>query len=343
MNCLTHWGLRSNPLTPERTIAGVPVQFCYGEMRLEPLVSASHLEFYFDLYNWQDEKKLKGVAPTGIQTFQIAHAEMVTIVLSGARGCGRFSLQNLLLYEIRKRAVGQLPLIVVDASVPLSSDPAASMIDFTAGLYDAFEAAGGDKAQLRAVVKDLREDYGDTPVTPEIQFGKLRAKINKLMPGAPIVYCLDAREANVTRDMAKSACNLLKPLAHYVILSMTDAKAAGHVRASFDLVQAPSVWVDAPEVDQAQFSEFLVDRLTAERQGGVPATALFPFTQGALDELFAPTSILSAGKVRFSMRYILQEVLKLVERKCNAWPAAGPPPGAFEITAQDVRDLRAQP
>src|SRR4051812_9021217 len=90
--CLAAWNLPDDP-------------FAYACEPLSPIDSLVDLDYYYDFYEWVDKAIVGTLAPTGrIASWQIAQpGRMMLLLISGAQGCGRSSLKNLLLYELADR------------------------------------------------------------------------------------------------------------------------------------------------------------------------------------------------------------------------------------------------
>lgn len=332
MTCLATWGFRTNPFEPERSVndgASRSINLIRGP--LKPNTDAAHLEFYFDLYAWKSER-LNGIEPNGrLRVFTPDDTQMMTLLISGARGCGRTSLRNLLIYEIQHHAK-EKP-IVVDYEIALANDEkqnASGLADF---LFDALEIVGVDTGPLQTMF--WARFNRATPPTPAAIFASLKPKIRELLPEAPIVFVLDGSNSNVTADTAKTVCGMLRNIADYAILSVTDDEDAAHLTHHFTTTQRPVAWVDSPRVDEARMRAYLQARLGAERSAANP-DMLHPFTDDALRELFAPGSNAKRDqRVTLPIKVALAKIAGAFSQKCSSWQTSDAAP--FSITAADVQ------
>src|SRR5271166_5718821 len=96
--CLHAWNLAVDPF----------------ESASRPLAPPADLTNYFDFYVWLDKSRLSSLADDGrIKIGDLSTGRrMMTLLLSGAQGCGRTSLKNLLRYELTQRSPA--PSLVVE-------------------------------------------------------------------------------------------------------------------------------------------------------------------------------------------------------------------------------------
>jgi hypothetical protein len=224
--------VRTNPFSHELTIAGQPVRFDYLQGALAPHEHAWHLNYFFDIYKWVDHEQLGKLGIDGrIRTFpDRADRPGLIIVISGASGAGRTSLENLLRFEIASRA--QSPPIVTEYRIGVTSKRAQDALNFATSFIKEVErrlAKTGEKRkeiknlpkQLRETVKEWKENLvADDPNT-DFLFQQLAGDIRTYLPETPIVFCLDASNHINTPDTWTPACTMLRNLADYIILSLT--------------------------------------------------------------------------------------------------------------------------
>ena len=344
--------LRAHPFAPEKLVGGQTVRFDYQKGPLDPKASPVDLEYYFDLYAWDDSKQLGPLAPNGrINEFPSRGGVYGSIiVISGVSGTGRTSLEELLLFEIASRSksppiVTLYPIAVTSKQVQDASNFANRFIS----RVEAFLVTSSDRRKeikalpktLKGIVKEWKEGLvGDDPNT-EFLFTALAENVRGLLPDTPIVFRLDATSHLNTPDTWTPACTMLRNLADYVILSLSDQDHARYLRTSLLDRQVRIFWVDVPRVDEAKTRRFLEHRLGAEREGA--ADELFPFTAEALKALFAPTEGNKPRSLPISVA--LKNLRGVFDRKCtdleallkNAAGAGALPEARLRITADDMK------
>jgi hypothetical protein len=321
---------------------------------LNPQKNASHLRFYFDLYKWCDADEIGKIDTTGrVANFprRFGPPGMV-IVISGVSGTGRTSLENLLLFEIESRA--HSPCVVTRYPVEISRNKIQAAHNFASlfvsDIGDHLVRLGRPKDSkalvllLKDIIKEWRSNLvGDDP-NADFLFLQLMQAAKKKLPDTPIVFSLDASNHMNTPDTWHPICTMLRNLADFVILLLSKGDHARFLRTGLRDSQARVVWIDVPRIDAEKARRFLAARLSGERTAPVaPASELFPFTDGAISALFAPTS--EGEPVVLSIGVAIKHLKGVFEKKCAdvARRQAGSPSPAeiadeeLQITESDMR------
>ncbi len=290
--------LRANPFLPELTIRGQQIQFDYLRGPLSPQENGMPLNFYFDLYDWRDQDQVGKIGQDGrIREFPDRFGQPgMIIVISGGSQTGRSSLENLLLFEVKARS--KTKPIRTEFKIEISSNKVVAAHNFAltfvsdiVDYVDDLKRIKGAKAlpgKLRATIAAWKASVTEGEPNTEFLFQQLTRDVRKTLPDTPIVFCLDASSHMNTPDTWRPACVMLRNLADFVLLSLSKPDHAAYLRTSLRDSQMRAAWIDAPRVGADQIKRFLATRLAVERLAPV-GHELFPFTEGAIRELFAPT------------------------------------------------------
>lgn len=345
------FGLRTNPFSPERVEDGQPVQFDYTKGPLSPETNPNHLQYYFDIYKWSNAQLLGNMGSDGrLKAFpeQIGRPGMI-VVISGFNGTGRTSLINLLRYEIKKRA-DPAPF-VIEYSIQITGDRIQDARNFATRFIStvAKVTAGSKQKDVKNLPKKMQATFADwkensTPqnTNTDFLFQGLALDMQDVLPKAQIVFSLDATDYMNTPDTWRPTCTMLRHLANYIILSLSNRDHAVYLLSSLTKT-AQIVWIDAPRVDAPGAKRFLTNRLAAERNAAAaPGQELFPFTDEAVEALFASTK--GAEPVPLAISVALKKLKSAFDRKATdvaaalADPAAahGVPP-SLSINGADMR------
>ena len=292
--------LKTNPFSPERSDGGRLVQFDYTAGPLTPEAYPHHLQYYFDLYDWSDTQQLGNIGPDGrLVTFpnQVGRPGMI-IVISGFNGTGRTSLINLLLYEIKHRAPSGL--IVTKYPIKITSSRRQDAMNFADNFIRTVTnfTAGNRQRAIKSLPTKMKDTFdrwkaNSSPdeTNADYLFQQLALDAEDVLPTTPIVFSLDATDYMNTPDTWRPTCTMLRYLANYIILSLSNRDHAIYLKNSLQRSNFQVVWIDSPRVDVPRARRFLTHRLAAEREGvTVQGAELFPFTDEAVNALFAPTN-----------------------------------------------------
>lgn len=255
---------------------------------------------------------------------------MLTLLVSGAQGCGRTSLKNLLLYELTQRS--QAPPLVVEFTVAPVLNRAQTALSLARML--ARQAKGLNSAAATAMattIETWKNDIipGAEPLIDNL-FGPLKEDIQARFSGASVIIFLDALNHAVTRDTAQACAAMLQGLSDFVILALTDNDDARFIRSSCIMHGQPVALIDAPKVGLATVREFLKGRLAKARMQGITAPdALHPFTDDALLALLASSNPHDRQPISLPIRVAIQKLANAIEKKCAATTAGGAAPGVI--------------
>ena len=323
--------LRTNPFSPERVDGGQATRFDYTAGPLNPETNPQHLQYYFDLYEWFDAQQFGRIGPDGRLVVFPAQVNRpgTIVVISGFTGTGRTSLINLLLFEIRQRALSAP--IVTKYPVRITSNRRLEAMNFADNFMRTVlkSTAGTKQRRIKKLMESTFEKWKTNSSLEEPNadylFQQLALDVDDVLPNTPIAFSLDATDYMNTPDTWRLICMMLQHLANYIILSLSNRDHARYIKDSLLRNNFQVVWVDAPRVDVSRTKSFLTHRLGAEREGLIAqGQELFPFTDDALDALFAPTS---------GNQPVPQSISVAIKRL----------KGAFEKKLNDIASLLADP
>ena len=317
--CLTAWNLPHDP-------------FAYACEPLSPIDSLVDLDYYYDFYEWVDKAIVGTLAPTGrIASWQIAQpGRMMLLLISGAQGCGRSSLKNLLLYELADR-LKPAP-IVAEYTIAPSTDPSQSALDMARAveLQVMFR-----NLQFGGIIKGLNDTWRDDQKLSQPNLGNLFSQLKEAMkaglPKTPVIVSINALRHQVSIDTAYVTATMVEKLADFVILSITDNDVALVIRKKCAKEGQPVALIDAPKVDLAKARTFVAERFSRARAGAAVQPPIFPFTDEALTILFAPTKR-GGDIVHLPLRVAIEKLNGAMSARCN--PAK---PNPSPISAADMR------
>ena len=284
------FNLVMNPFEPVVRINGQEARYRYsGSGPLKPQECAEHLLLYFNIYDWKDEHKLKGIGADGrlIVLQRPNDDRSMVILISGFRGSGRTSALNLLKYEIAARSLR--PPIAIEYNATITANQNQHAREIALILLRAVRRAGLDPlaGRLAETQKDWAAAVGDNAGSPETLFAMFKDDIADLASGLSVVITLDAQDHKVTSDVWRPICRMLSRVADFVIVSLSDHDQAQHFRNNLELGEFQVAWVDAPKVTKDRIMQFLSHRLSKERvEPARVHSPLSPFTPEALQVLF---------------------------------------------------------
>jgi hypothetical protein len=291
--------LKTHPFSPERNEGGRLIHFDYASGPICPEVDSHYLRYYFDVYTWSNTQLLGKIGPDGrLEAFPspIGRPGLI-VVISGFAGTGRTSLINLLLYEIKTRAAST-PLIT-DYPIKITRNRVQDAKNFASNFIRAVTkfTAGSKRKEIRNLPKKMQTTFNEwkenlSPEEPntDFLFQGLAMDAQDALPDTQIVFSLDATDYMNTPDTWRPTCTMLRHLANYIILSLSNRDHAIYILNSLMKNGFQIVWVDAPRVDVTRTKHFLAHRLAAERGGAAVGEELFPFSDEAIAALFSPTS-----------------------------------------------------
>jgi len=324
---LGEWRLQAHP-------------FPHAGVSLSPRADPGQLAYYLDFYEWHSAGLLNGLGPGGsIDVSALRSSETVTILISGAKGSGRSSVKNLLLYELEKAsqnpdsggALRPAP-IILDVKVPLSSDQKQAAIMLSFLLAD--EAERRNPAAGQQITKTFTRWSNFPDAAPTMLFQLLQMDIQAAFPHTEVIVVLDASSHTLTRDTARATNAMLSGFAAYVIMSLTRPDDARFMRDELT-GKRRAAWVNAPKVDAAVVKAYVTDRIAAQRAPGFAAPdQIFPFSAGAIEKLFKATA--GPGMEPLSIGIVLEKLAGVMARKAQK---PGAPPSI--ITDADMEDFLA--
>jgi hypothetical protein len=292
--------LKTNPFSPERMEDGQLIRFDYTAGPLTPEINPHHLQYYFDIYDWSDTQQVGNIGPDGrLVNFptQVGRPGII-VVISGFAGTGRTSLINLLLYEIKNRA-SSTP-IITKYPIKITSNRRQDAMNFADNFMRTVAkfTASSRKRDIKNLPKKMTSTFekwkaNSSPdeTNADYLFQQLALDVEDTLPDIPIVFSLDATDYMNTPDTWRPTCTMLRYLANYIVLSLSNRDHALYIRNSLLRNNFQVVWIDAPRVDIPRAKRFLTQRLAAERQGAAAlGEELLPFTDEAINALFASTS-----------------------------------------------------
>jgi hypothetical protein len=316
------WRLQANP-------------FPSASAALSPLNDVGQLTYYFDFYEWRDTGRVARIDAQGrVQVFQIGGDSTTTFLISGPTGCGRSSLENLILFELAERSGTPL---VVRQRLSLSAQD-----NFTRGTMLVQDLEDSVRERDEAVADTILRTFGRwqqlTPpgVQPDVTnlLARIRRIIEQQLPGAPIVVSFDALDHSIGHDAGLNAVEMVQGFADVAILSVTIPDHASYVRSRFASRQRPVAWINAPRIREGSFRQYVERRMVAERQAGAPPPhTIYPLSDEAISSLFAPAE--RGGPVELSIRLAIQKLARALDYKEKAMAAS--PEMSPQLDAEDVR------
>lgn len=316
------WKLNSNP-------------FPSASAALAPLNDAAQLIYYFDFYEWRDASRAAHIDDTGrVRVFQLGASPTTTFLISGPTGCGRSSLENLIMFEVAQRSGAPL---VVRQKLSLSAQD-----NFTRGtmlvqdLEDAVRQRNETVAD--AILGTFTRWQTLTPpgVQPDITnlLGRIRRNVEQGLAGTPIIVSFDALDHSIGYDAGLDAVEMVQGFADVAILSVTVPDHASYVRSRFSSRQRPVAWINAPRIREPAFREYVKRRMVAERTPGPPPPhSTFPLSDEAIATLFAPAE--GGGPVELSIRLAIQKLANALDYKQGLMATSSTT--SPQLDAEDVR------
>jgi hypothetical protein len=349
--------LRTNPFAP--LAPGGNAAFDYLAGSLAPHQRIGDLASYFDHYDWKDKDRLVGVGKTGLTTLA-APSTSTVILLSGFQGTGRKSLRNILHYDVRTRFAPR-PVIVTEHTAAIVPDRLNVADALLQGFFrrvkdydDALKNKGTNRLSKR--MADTRKEWKDNALvaSPDIDalFGYLREDVGKVASAPLIVFFLDATVHAFDLDAWRPTCATLCRLADYVLVSFSDVSKASILKYNLATNAIQVAQVDSPRITKEQTVNFLRWRLAEERTSppapsAGPEPGLAPFTEAALDALFAPTPRAPAP-VFLPIKVVIARLDSVFSQKCeslaqqlaaNGGNINAIPSEAVRITGDDMKRL----
>jgi len=327
---------------------------------LAPHQRIGDLASYFDHYEWKDKHRLVGVNKTGLTTLAPPGAAAGTVILlSGFQGTGRKSLRNMLHYDVGKRFAPR-PVIVTEhtaAIVPDRLNVADTLLQSffrrVKDYDDTFKNKGANRLSKR--MADTRKEWKENALvaSPDIDalFEYLREDLGKAATVPLIVFFLDATVHALDLDAWRPTCATLCRLADYIFVSFSDVSKASILKYNLATNAVQVAQVDSPRITKAQAVKFLRWRLAEERTllpaSVGPEPELAPFTEAAINELFAPTPKAPAPVV-LPIKVVIARLDSAFSQKCeslaqqlaaNGGNVNALPSEAVRITGDDMKRL----
>lgn len=320
--CLNAWKFARNPF---RSASG-------------PLIAPADLADYHDFYRWVDLQKLGGLTAEGrvlIADLSPSPGRMMLLLLSGAQGCGRSSLESLLSYETIQRF--KTPPITPKLTLTNVLDKRAIAIAMARALSVEVKKHSLEASTALGSTIDSWRDDNPPGVEPMIDtlFDRLRSEMQTSLPDVGVILTLDAIRHSVTRDTAQACAAMPQGLADFVILILTNHDDAQFIRSSSIRKGQPVALVDAPRLDLVTTRAVLEKRLKNCRVPGAITSVLYPFTDDALAALFEPSPNFRDQTIKLPIRVAMQKLADAAERKCSASTSASTDLGV--IDAADIR------
>jgi hypothetical protein len=314
------FNLAGNPFEAIVYVAGQPIRYRYaGSGPLKPHECEEHLPLYFDVYEWMNATRLKGLGADGrLTVLQRPNDDRsMVILISGFRGSGRTSALNLLKYETRKRSA--IAPVVVEYNAKITSNVNQHCKEIAFAIRLAIKRAGHDTLamQLADSQKDWADTVGQDAGSPEMLFDIFKENITDLLPGLPVVVALEAQDHKSTSDIWRPICRMLSRLCQYIIVTLTDRDQAEHFRGSLEIGAFQTAWIDAPKVTQGKIVQILSSRLAIKRVNPPATPGLEPFTQQALQVLFQPIGA-GAAPVTMPIAVAMSMLAAVFQRKAQA-------------------------
>jgi hypothetical protein len=349
--CHPEFLLRTNPFAP---LGPDGMRFDYAAGALNPTENERHLKYYFDFYEWIDKDSINSLAETGrIKHIQWPNPDKpIVILISGSAGCGRSSLQNLLVYELEKRSKVK-PIITLFPKSLLTQNQTQNALNLSDRFVKTLKrqsdmssksAAQAAEEEVEGWRKNLIGDVENT----EYLFSNLKVVVSDNLPNKLIICCLDASDHKISLGIWRPACIMLSQIANFIIVLLSDRSHADWFKENLVKREFQVVWVDVPVVTDAKMVQFLAKRLNEERPD-VPGKSvkdpLLPFTHAAVSKVFASgTKVPGENPVPLSIRTALQHLGGVYSMKCDDLLSALPAPGGnlevFQkviITPADVK------
>jgi len=310
--------------------------FPNADSSLAPMKHPDHLDYYFDFYEWRDQARLKGISAEGrIEILQLS-VNTTTILISGPTGCGRSSLENLLLYEITELAQSA-PLILSLKLRVGQRDTTSRGLALANNTYAEVRRGSPEKGQVLLATIEGWKALILPGTQPDIAnlFEQLRRDINDELPGALVIVSLEALDHTISYEAALDTADMVQGFADIVILSVTVSDTARYIRTSFTTRQRAVAWVNAPRVAPRDLKRYVEKRFGAERSGGDPRPGpLHPLTEEAIETVFASAD--ATNVIDLPIRIAIQKLADVLRGKLRQQVGEGSV-GELAINEQDVR------
>lgn len=319
--CLAAWKLPADP-------------FAYAQEPLAPLDRELDLGIYYDFYQWVDDAALGKLAPNGrISSWHIGQQGKMTVMLiSGEQGCGRSSLKNLLLFELADRCK-PAPIVAEYLAQP-STNRTSIAINVARAVERAVKITKPDLAKtIGETISTWRDDLipggeGDL----DSLFTAIKQDIAQILHDTCVIVSINALLHQISIDAAHATAMMVQQLADFAILSVTDPNHGRIIRNKCVRAGQPVALVDAPKVDLVETRKFIAERFSRARAGAQVPSPIFPFTDQALTELFAPNRR-GNKPVCLSLRVAIEKLSGAMSLRCD--------PAGCDPRPIDAADMRA--
>src|SRR4051812_47264312 len=153
------WQLRNDPFRPKCDATGAPLKEDAIEQTLDPQIDPRVVQYYFDVYEWNESQLIQGLSRKDALTVfaapnDLPHKSALLVLISGAGLSGLDSLANLLLHKLNV-ATKQRPLVVeikLDAS-----DPATILKSVAQRFILTFKNDSDPVVNKKSIVDDMRD------------------------------------------------------------------------------------------------------------------------------------------------------------------------------------------
>jgi hypothetical protein len=273
---------------------------------LDPYTYPEHSAYFFDFYEWHNERILKGIDKDhGLRHFekQVGNDPLL-IIIAGYNLTGRRSLAKLIMSQIRKNHSSNP--IIIEASLT-SVDSNLRSRDLANNFVDnyIFEEQEPAEAKLRGLIYEAVQLERVNPGTGFLQiFQRFRTFIRRFCK-RPIVFSITGVD---NLDGWRKVFEILSPIANYILIITSREDEAKVAR---DTMLNNFASVTAPKLYLNQAVDFLRMRLSAERPSTLSEDERFslkPFHIEALEALFASGSARPKEKVGWNIGWVISKL-----------------------------------
>lgn len=294
---LPRYQFRTSPFSPTIGTSG-PIQAELFDYTFDPMMEPKTLPYYFDLYDWGRRNLFNGFSEATIfqQSPPARPPQPLLIVVSGNSATGRTSLINRIVKKIADDVGAIAPPLPVNVRFG-GQDRGANMFAMADMLAATFQIEY-DTPVLTNLATAIQAAI-PSPTTTLDTYVRLFDRIALFLPRLPrrtIVYLL----SGVDDFKTWAACfDVARVVATYVIIetgSATESNACMRLMIASGR-GSTAQHIRANQLTRESARQYLVERLDAEREEIAALGRLVPFTEAALDGLFAPGTETAGGTV----------------------------------------------
>lgn len=331
----TLWNLRTNPIAPSVDAAGQPLDPTLLHDTLDPGRDARVVRYYFDHYDWSRSASLARLSKQEVfQQFNPPSAGALLVVICGRGGrTGCRSLANLILYKIQQHA-GQPPLVV---DVELGGRNQPENVKACARLFIHAYAQNYKTPTFGDLMGIYTQETQGRPTGDRSYyltlFQILRQQIRPHC-SQPIVLKVTGGDHY---DTWETLYNSTRSLFSYIIATTSYEPYA---LACHNALRDQVTVILADAFDRATTTAFLRERLADERipdTPALPAMALAPFSDEALEEIFRET--VPGQPVKLDIAYVKRIMRHALDAHVDKLRASAAEHGLDALRQRPAREL----